>query len=140
MSLTLARPLPEPQSELLSVKVLAQKRQNRVGQILGVPFSDFEAIHMQKCQGRCRGGSLVPVKKRTTNGYRHHVARGHIEQIEEILAAVRCARSRCCSLKRFTVSQARITARALDFTPVDVEDVLHIQEQRVGHLRPELVQ
>ena len=57
---------------------------------------------------------------------RHNVRRGHIEHVKQIFAAICSARNIGSRLECFRVPQPGITARAFDFTSVDVEDVLDI--------------
>ena len=75
-----------------------------------------------------------------SNGERDKIRRCHIEQVEQVLTSVGDLGRGNGSFQSRPVTHGLITACLLDLTAVDEENLVHAEEERIGHLLTELVQ
>ena len=93
-------------------------------------------IQHQKDFHRSMSCTLVAVDEGMANCDRYEIRRCHVEQIQQVLTVVGCAGCKDGRLEGGVVSHSRDTTGLLDFTTVDVEDILHSHEERLCHLFP----
>jgi hypothetical protein len=125
---------------LFAIHFFCEKSENRISQLFSVPFGDDNPVEVQERERGSSSGPFVAIKERVPNRDRNNICGSHVEEIEEKLTAVRHQGSGGGGFKSLAIPEAWITTRLLYFTPMNVENVLYVQEQRLVQLLSQFVE